>query len=224
MTGAGGHAGVPSQASRSKGSAVPCAPAPGAREPEAGVRSLFPDPSALWCASRAEHRGAAGKDLARPTARGGAARAPEPVSSPPCASANPAPSAGEERKAPGPAGTAMEGGARPRTSAPERSRHKSAPPAPAIQWPSSPSGAPLPCSPGPARVCTHIWAARDGGPPGSRSSAPGSESVPRASSQPRLGGPLSLAKNSDLRRVACRPPKTKGKRGKCARARPGRPS
>lgn len=112
-----------------------------------------------------------------------------------------------------PAGTAVEGDARPRTSAPERSRHKSAPPAPAIQWPSSPSGAPLPCNPAPARICTHIWAARDGGPPGSRSSAPGSESVPRASSQPRLGGPLSLANNSDLRRVACRPPKTKGKRG-----------
>lgn len=45
--------------------------------------------------------GAAGRALARQTpARGGAAPAPEPVSSPPCAPANPAPSAGEERKAP----------------------------------------------------------------------------------------------------------------------------
>lgn len=130
---------------------------------------------------------------------------------------------GVEGAPPQPAETAVQGGTRaPRSALEERRRYKSSAPAPAPQWLCSPRGAPLPCSPTPAHACTHFWAAKDGGRPGSRSSAPGSESAPGASSQPRLGGP-PLGDNSDLgKRWACRLPDTKGKResvrGSVARA------
>lgn len=155
--GVGGHAGVPSQASRSKCSLqCPALPAPGAREPRPGgargFRSLCAPGRESSGAPRCSRQGQGAHD----TGQGRRSTGARARSSLPRATANPAPSAGEERKAPGQAGAAVEGGAQPRTSAPKRSRHKSAPPAPTIQWPSSPSGAPFPCSPAPVRICTHI--------------------------------------------------------------------
>lgn len=120
---------------------------------------------------------------------------------------------GAEGAPPQPAETAVQGGTRPRKSAPVvRSWYKSPAPAPAASWLCSPLAGPLPCSLAPVHIRTHFWAGRDGGRSGSRSSAPGSESAPGASSQPRLGGP-PLRINLDLgKRSACRLPETKGKR------------
>lgn len=220
------HAGAPSQASsQQRLSAAPCA----SRRRRSGAETR---------GRRAEPRAAAGRATAPPTpARGGAAPAPSragaravpaprhrrPLSA--ARVAEPGGALGRSRGRPAPARGDSGGGRRP-------APHESAGGGELAQ--KRPAGAghtmaslstrrALPLQPGPAHICTHIWAGRDGGRRGSRSSAPGSESAPRASSQPSLGGSPPLEKNSDLgRKAACRPPKQRARGGAYAGARPGR--
>lgn len=213
MAETGEHASVPSQRSpKQRLTAASALPAPGSPEQYPGALAV----SGSLCAG--------GNPAGPAEPRCGTHRAGEAQrrrKNPRCP--RPALRGGAEGAPPQPAQTAVEGGTRPRKNAlVARSRYKSSAPARAAQWLCSPRGAPLPCSLAPAQVCTHFWAARDGGRSGSRSSAPGSESAPGASSQPRLGGP-PLANNLDLGKgSACRLPETKGKRecvrGSAARA------
>lgn len=221
MAGAGEHASVPPQRSRSKGSLqCPALPPPALRGQYPGALAAS---GSLYAGGNKPVRPAEPPAAHTRQGRCSAGARARAVPAPRHRQPLPALRGGVEGAPPQPAETAVEGGTRPRRSAlEERSRYKSSAPAPAPQWLCPPRGAPLPCSPAPAPICTHIWATKDGGQPGSRSSAPGSESAPGASSQPRLRGP-PLANNSDLgKRSACRLPETKGKRefvrGSAARA------
>lgn len=167
-------------------------------------------------ASRAEHRGAAGRATAPLTpARGGAAPAPHPPRPRPAAGATgPArPRGGAGSAWPRPAGTAEEGGARPGTSAlEERSRHYSAPPAPATQWPGSPRGAPLPAARPPresALTSGQRGAVVDGDPDLLHSALGQLQGHLHSLDSAALRPPRRI---QDLgRRAACRPPKQRGR-------------
>lgn len=135
-------------------SAVPCASRPRRSGTKARARSAFPAPSELSGTSRAQHSCAADRATARRTwvRRGGA---PTQESLPPTSRGQPRPARRGGAKGAGclRTETAVEEGTGLHTSTREE---RSRPKAPAAQWLRFPRGAPLPRSPAPAHICTHI--------------------------------------------------------------------